>query len=485
MTNLRNNDLNDIINRDGGVSSSEATPSSDNINYPPQEEVSPVEQSNDYGQDSEELAKILEDGFVFRSRHRHSRHHSSSRNSGSENRNKSERRHSRRRKTRKHSALDDYNDFVYYHERKDLTAKHHSHTHNKTEENKKTDKKILSKIFKGIGIVCLSLLILALIAAGSAFLMHQLGREALFESSKNITAPSIKNEEILLEDNGHTVKYKGHTYKYNENITTMLFIGVDKTSLGVIDDVVGTGGQADAIYLLAVDFDSGEITTFAIPRETMVDIEVYSADGNYLGMQEKQICLSYAYGDGKTKSCNNLISAVEKLFYGININSFMAMDLMGISAINDSIGGTEVVLNCDMTLNGQLYKAGEKITLIGGNAETFVRSRSMEDLKANIDRMDRQKIFLNAFVQKVLAKTKEDMSTPLNIFKAADEYTITNIDAARLTYFVSEFMQKGITMPNIQRIPGETEMGKEYAEYYVNNEEFYELFLGTYYTCID
>ena len=59
-------------------------------------------------------------------------------------------------------------------------------------------------------------------------------------------------------------------------------MGVDKDELGTVNNVVGTGGQADALYLIAIDTDNGVTTTFQISRNAMVDIDLYNTAGDFI-----------------------------------------------------------------------------------------------------------------------------------------------------------------------------------------------------------
>ncbi len=424
--------------------------------------------------------------FIFAS-HRHHSHHSKHTTTHKTKKDNKISENSHRARHSYEPGNNDYDDYIYYSKRDDIPEKSHfvgfSHNkHNAYDYNRnpkvKSKRSLPFRILKGLGIAVLSL---AVIIIAAFLFMRYVGKETMLKQNDVISAP----EGVISENNGHIIKYNGHTYKFNENVTSLLFIGVDKTSFGVINDVVGTGGQADAIYLFAVDLTDGNITTFAIPRETMADIQVYSGDGVFLGIEEQQICLAYAYGDGKIQSSERLIDSVERMFYGVNIQSYITMDLLGINAINDSIGGVDVVLESDMNLNGTHYSAGQTVHLYGGMAEPYVRSRSVTEVEANLNRMQRQKNYLNSFIGKAVQMTKEDISTPLTIYNEASEYTITTIDPASVTFLATEFLGKNITAPNIMRVPGEVTMGEEYAEFYIDKNQFYEMFLDVYYNRID
>ncbi|MCR5636297.1 MAG: LCP family protein [Clostridiales bacterium] len=429
--------------------------------------------------------------FIFASHRHHSHHSKHTKTHQSKKDGKiSQNSHRTRRSYEPHN--NDYDDYIYYSKRNDIPEKNHfpSFSHNRHDDNtdynrnskfktkSKRKRSLPFRILKGLGITVLSLIVIVI----AAFLfMRYVGKETLLKQNDVISAP----EGVISENNGHIIKYNGHTYRFNENVTSLLFIGVDKTSFGVINGVVGTGGQADAIYLFAIDLTDGKITTFAVPRETMADIQVYSDEGVFLGIEEQQICLAYAYGDGKIQSTERLIDSVERMFYGVNIQSYITMDLLGINAINDSIGGVDVVLESDMNLNGNHYSAGETVHLYGGMAEPYVRSRSVTEVEANLNRMQRQKNYLNSFISKAVQMTKEDISTPLTIYNKASDYTITTIDPASVTFLATELLGKNITAPNIMRVPGEVTMGEEYAEFYIDKTQFYEMFLNVYYNRID
>ncbi len=176
---------------------------------------------------------------------------------------------------------------------------------------------------------------LALIFAGiTAFLIIR-GQDELFTDDVNITAPD--SVDALVQDGGQYIVYNGVTYKYNDKVTSLLFMGVDKRDLNDANDQ-GTGGQADVLVLMAMDFKNRKLTLLNVPRDTMTDVAIYSAGGYYTGTQKQQICLSYAYGDGKETSCTNTVASVKRLFYNIPVNTYYSLDLDGIDKKTHNVG---------------------------------------------------------------------------------------------------------------------------------------------------
>lgn len=363
---------------------------------------------------------------------------------------------------------DDFNDYIFTKPHKSKKRKVKSHSQSTTRKKKKR----LKKVLLSIGCVFLGLVLLVV---GTYIFFFIKGSSELFESNYSITAP----QGVETQNQGEFVVYNGKTYEYNKNITSILFMGVDKRELEETE-VNGTGGQADVIVLFAVDTKTGKISMINISRDTMTDVTVYSANGGYVGSQEQQLCLAYAYGDGKKTSCENTVNSVKGLFYNIPIKSYLALDLDGIAAVNDSIGGVDVTSpeTVGEFVNGQNYH------LEGSLAESFVRSRNHESADANTLRMQRQQVYATQFMNKVISATKEKITTPVDLFNSSSPYTCTNLNPSKILYLAQSVVMSNGMSVEMNTVPGEAKMGETYAEYYVNESEFYELFLNVFYTPI-
>lgn len=363
---------------------------------------------------------------------------------------------------------DDFNDYIFTKPHKSKKRKVKSHSQSTPRKKKKR----LKKVLLSIGCVFLGLI---LIVVGTYTYLFIKGSSELLENDYSITAP----QGVETQNQGEFVVYNGKTYKYNKNITSILFMGVDKRELEETE-VKGTGGQADVIVLLAVDTKTGKISMINISRDTMTDVTVYSANGGYVGSEEQQLCLAYAYGDGKKTSCENTVNSVKRLFYNIPIKSYLALDLDGIAAVNDSIGGVDVTSpeTIGEFVNGQNYH------LEGNLAESFVRSRNHESADANTLRMQRQQVYATQFMNKVISATKEKITTPVDLFNSSSPYTCTNLNPSKILYLAQSVVMSNGMSVEMNTVPGEAKMGETYAEYYVNESEFYELFLNVFYTPI-
>ena len=171
-------------------------------------------------------------------------------------------------------------------------------------------------------------------------------------------------------EQGKEVTYQGEKYVYNEDLVSILFLGVDKEAFeegGTVGD--GKAGQADALFLLVLDTKTGKSRLIAISRDTMTDVNVYSDLGNFIGTEKLQLCLAYTYGDGKEKSCENTVRAVSRLFYGMPVAAYAALDLDAIAVLTDAVGGVEVTVTKDLTIQDPSLKEGERKVLTGEQAQ--------------------------------------------------------------------------------------------------------------------
>ena len=349
---------------------------------------------------------------------------------------------------------------------------HHHHHHHGSRRKKKM--KGWKKALLIVGCVLLSLV---LITVGTVFILINKGNQELF-NSEDVKIVTPEEVPAQVQDDGKYIVYNGETYKMNEHITNILFMGVDMRDIENLTSE-GLGGQADAIVMMAMDFDKNKVSMIAIPRDTVTDVAVYSVGGSYAGMRKQQICLSYAYGDGKDSSCENMVASVRRLFYNIPVSTYFALDLDGISELNDAVGGVDVV---SPETIGQFVE-GEQYHLEGSDAETFVRNRRIDRLDANLFRMERQKIYTKSFVDKGIAQTKENISVPLTLFNESAPYSCTNLNPAKVTSLAREVIAgKGMSFDFLRidcDIKENPDDGR--ALYYVKDKEFFEMFLGIYY----
>lgn len=172
-----------------------------------------------------------------------------------------------------------------------------------------------------------------------------------------------------------TMEYGGRVYQYRGKLTTMLVMGIDTGDGTRAAAGLRNGGQADFLLLLVIDEQSKIVTPIQIDRDTMTDITVLGVLGDPAGTRSTQICLAHGFGDGKEQSCLNTVDAVSRYLKGSAVDYYMAMNLMGIASLNDMLGGVTVTLKDDFSMLDPAMNKGTTLTLLGKQAEYYVRKR--------------------------------------------------------------------------------------------------------------
>ena len=326
-----------------------------------------------------------------------------------------------------------------------------------------------------IGILVALLIIVALVV-GAFLILNYDGEKKM----TNTTATTDYQE---------TIEYKGHTYVYNENVVTMAFLGVDKRELGKAENHTSTNGMADTDIVVAINKVSGKTSMIAVPRDAMVDVDVFDKDGNFKKTKEMELCIAYAYGDGFGTSCKNVTKSISRILYNVPIDKYFALDLNGIQPINDSIGGVKVQSLYDLPDYG--VKKGDTVHLTGDLTEAYVRTRDMDNLNASLNRTQRQVQYLNAFADKVRGSVTSDFSVITNLYNTASDYCTTDLTVSNVTYLGSLLLQKGVTDFQSYTLEGKMKAvdNKEfkdyvYAGFYPDKDSLMQTVLDVFYTRI-
>lgn len=249
-------------------------------------------------------------------------------------------------------------------------------------------------------------------------------------------------------------------------------VDITNTPLGTITNVLGGGlkvniavlgvdaeqTRTDVIFVVNFDSAKKKASLVSVPRDTRVDIcdtarIVLDETGNwypdYCKMNEV-----HAYA-GKKEGARCAMLQLEDLL-GVKIDHYVKINLGGFRAVVDMIGGVEMDVPQDMYYVDpyqDLYidlKAGRQI-LDGEAAEQLVRFRSYP--QGDVQRVEVQQLFLDAFIKKVLDPKTMIMNLK-DYISAAYEYVETDItlkEALKYATHIDDIDTDNITM---ETIPG-------------------------------
>lgn len=353
-------------------------------------------------------------------------------------------------------------------------SRRHSSSHHHHGHHHRSSKKKLPLAVRIIIILLILVFLFVSIVGGTFLYLQQSGKKDLIVEQVN---PEYEER----------IEYNGHTYIYNNNKIAFAFLGIDRENLS-LNNTIGAAGQADTDVVIVIDANTGKVSLISIPRDTMVDIDLFSVTGDFVGTEKKQLCLAYAYGDGGARSCENVTSAISRILYNVPIEKYFALDLEGIAPLNDAIGGVTVESLYDFKTEG--IKMGDSVKIMGDFAETYVRRRDADNIEASLNRTKRQAQYIQAYVQQLRPAVVQDFSVISRLYNTAMDYSQTNISLNDVTYIASLVLSKGISDYTQYTIEGEMRASEEvndvvFAEFYADENSVLETVLNCFYTQVN
>ena len=306
------------------------------------------------------------------------------------------------------------------------------------------------------------------------------------EDQESADSGTQTGKEMLFEEN--TVFWNGKTYKRNTYVKAVLCMGVDRDGPMTETTLSGDGGQADGIFLLANDTARGSMKILLIPRDSMTEITKTDTswtetNGAKLGEVVDHLSLSYAYGDGREKSCEYTKQAVSHLLMGLKIDSYMAADLEIIASLNDEVGGVTVTIpTMGMEQADPEFVFGQTVRLKGEQAERFVRFRDTERDNSAISRMEQQKLYISGFFQAVKEKSRTESNITEHLFEMSQDYMVTDmVKDEYLKLAINALEGERLTSASFKMAPGTGTATETYDEYYVDQEALVPILLDLFY----
>ena len=299
-------------------------------------------------------------------------------------------------------------------------------------------------------------------------------------------AGSEQASSQLLEEN--TISWNGKTYRRNTYTKAVLCIGVDRNGPMTETTLSGDGGQADGIFLLAHDTARNHLKILLIPRDTMTeitttDISQTESNGTELGTAMDHLSISYAYGDGREKSCEYTKKAVSNLLMGLKIDSYMAADLEIIGSLNDAVGGVRVAIpTLGMEQADPEFVFGQTVRLDGEQAERFVRFRDTGKDNSALSRMEQQKLYISGFFQAVRERSKIESGIVERLFEMTQDYMVTDMAKEQYLKLAMDALEgEGLTSASFKMAPGRGTATESYDEYYMDREALIPILLELFY----
>jgi LCP family protein required for cell wall assembly len=250
-------------------------------------------------------------------------------------------------------------------------------------------------------------------------------------------------------------------------------------------------GQADAIFLVSLNQKEKKVSIIGIPRNSMVELEIFNEDKQQIDTIYNQICLQYPYAGGGTQGLEEMKESVSDLFYQLPIHGAVAISFDAIGKIVDMLGGIEVTVPDDMTALNSSYTQGSTITLTKKNAIEYLRYRDVSALGSPTTRLTRQKDFMQAAIKVAIQKVKENPTIVSDIYQAIMPYMNTDVTLDEAVYLAKQALGYSITSDDFYQLTGtdkQVDYKKKdgtadfYDDLYLDEDSVKEVFMKVFYT---
>ena len=367
--------------------------------------------------------------------------------------------------------------------------------------------------WKTILLVLVILVALALLAAGLTFVYHKY----IYKPVSNDNFTPKPDNSVLVDDTGKPVPQstlrEGRynflavgcdrkawlsdvimlaTYDVGEKSVSIMqiprdtYVSVTKKlildndgsiSVSNFDGKSGYGCKINAVLGHGGNFAGTELKRLADAAKDKTNTEIDSlCKDSFLDVDRKTLT-AYMNAKGSEKSdaeykiklkfAIKYLSTLLYLCYGFSAEYYAQVNLDGFVDIVDAIGGVDVYVQNDMNYDDPYQdlhihiKAGNQ-HLNGKDAEGFIRFR-YGYAGADIARIDAQKIFMTAFIKKLMSI--EGVSKLNDLVKEVNANLNTNVSLSDALYFATNALDLDLTKVVMLTMPG--------TPAYINNVSYY------------
>ena len=301
-------------------------------------------------------------------------------------------------------------------------------------------------------------------------------RQYRLDIPEDIQNGDVGQDELLLD---------GKAYRQRKGLETILLIGLDKYDSEVQSsaDSLSNSQQSDYLMLLILDRDANLCTPLHLNRDSMAPVRVLGMDGRTIKTVTEQLALAHTYGSGGDDSCRNTVKAVSDLLYGIPIDHYVAVTLDAVPALNDLVGGVRLEIPDDFSEVDPSLIQGQTMCMNGEQALHFVRARGGMEDSTNLARMERQRQYMLALRDSLRKCIKEDEYFPTKALAKLSEHMMSDCMLDRLSNLICDALEW--EMAEIETIPGEAVKGKEFMEFYPDEQAMKDIVIRLFYEAID
>ena len=345
--------------------------------------------------------------------------------------------------------------------------KHRKHHHSAKHRMKRWLHKNKAKLIGGLAAL------LAAMAVAAVFIYHRQAEQSL----QHVSAGNSYD----MGGGYRQIEYEGQRYTYNSLITTVLYTGIDSAGEMQNFEHLGFAPRADSIALAVLDKKHKKMSIISINRDTMTEIRRLSIFGESVDYYVSNLEFAYAYGDGAELSCEMLVEAVSKLLQ-IPVNEYLITNRESMKYINDIVGGVTVTVpNDDLAKEYPEMRKGNVVEITDKNVETYLRLRDTGVDFSNAGRIDRQRSYIAAYLEKIQKMLPDGANDIWKAFEKMSPYIYTSITKNKYIQYINLLNTVGYSDTDFIKLEGDYVTSDLYDQFYPDEDALRKLVVDLFY----
>ncbi|MDD3920217.1 MAG: LCP family protein [Eubacteriales bacterium] len=231
--------------------------------------------------------------------------------------------------------------------------------------------------------------------------------------------PTLSPEEAL---------YQQADMSFMQNKVNILMLGWDQSPEREDEDSEmyrdeKNNYRSDVIMLLTVDFETKTVDLISVPRDTYAPI--FNTKGRFK--------INAAFAKGGSAKGDGFHYAMETVgnLLGVPIDYYAGVDMVGMKAVVDAMGGVDYDVDCTIKLNGRLLEPGYQ-HLNGQQVLDYCRARKgiIGGVNSDVGRADRQQRMLFSIFEQM--KSRDQLVNIPKIYNSVKDYIHTNLNSEQI-----------------------------------------------------
>ena len=287
-----------------------------------------------------------------------------------------------------------------------------------------------------------------------------------------------KEQPEPVRQSTRTITRDGVDYYPRQDITTLLFLGIDEYGPARDSMSYNNPGESDVVLLVVFDEAAKNYHILALNRDTMVEMPILGLGGKRAGTKVAQLALSHTYGSGLQDSCENVKETLAMLLGDSFVDYYISINMDAIAIANDAVGGVTVTVEEDFSdVNSGITKG--ILTLQGEQALDYVRVRQNLGDQKNITRMKRQEEYVNGFLTALSGKADGDPEFLLSVYEKLAPYLVTDCSFNTFSALMERY--QGFAVGDTLTPEGENIIVNGFYEFHLDEAKMDALILELFY----